>query len=85
MTAKSEDFLLQAWKEQIDLGLRLVETIIDGAISLQSDWTRANAERCAAYWRALYEAEGHAGTELAQRPAKPKPRPSRRARARAAK
>jgi phasin family protein len=103
MTAKPEDLLLQAWKQQLDLGLRLVETIVEGSIKLremqvkaaadahadavttrksladatslaqlvklQSDWTRANAEKCAAYWRELYEVAAHAGRTGAQPPA----------------
>jgi len=101
MTAKPEDFLLQAWKQQLDLGLRLVETIVDGAIKLrevqieaatdahadavatrksvadasdlaqlvklQAEWTRANAQKCAAYWRDLYEAAARTQGELASR------------------
>ena len=87
MTAKPEDFLLQTWKQQLDLGLRLIETMVEGAIKLrevqieaatdahadavatrksvadandlaqlvklQAEWTRANVQKCAAYWRDL--------------------------------
>ena len=35
MTPKPEDFLLQAWKQQLDLGLRLIETMVEGAIKLR--------------------------------------------------
>lgn len=89
MTAKPEDFLLQAWKQQLDLGLRLAGTIVGGAIKLQSDWTRANAEKCAAYWRELQKfhcipigslPEGHVGAQ----PAPARRKPSRRAHAAAA-
>ena len=74
MTAKPEDFLLQAWKQQLDLGLRLIETIVDGAIKLRevqikaaSDLTRANAEKCAAYWRELYEVAARSQAKVASR------------------
>ncbi len=101
MTAKPEDFLLQAWKQQLDLGLRLIETMVEGAIklrevqieaatdahadavatrkslaeandltkvlTLQAEWTRANAHKCAAYWRDLYEVATRTQGELASR------------------
>jgi phasin family protein len=101
MTTKPEDFLLQAWKQQLDLGLRLIETIVEGAIKLrevqieaatdahadavatrksvadagdlaqlaklQSEWTRANVQKCAAYWRDLYEVAMRTQGELASR------------------
>jgi phasin family protein len=101
MTAKPEDFLFQAWKQQLDLGLRLIETIVEGAIKLRevqieaaadahadavatrksvadasdlaqlvklhSEWTRANAQKCAAYWRDLYEVATRTQGELASR------------------
>jgi phasin family protein len=101
MTTKPEDFLLQAWKQQLDLGLRLVETIVEGAIKLrevqieaatdahadavatrksavdatdlaqlvklQAEWTRANVQKCAAYWRDLYEVAARTQGELASR------------------
>ena len=34
MTSKPEDFLIQAWKKQCDAGLRMVETIIEGATKI---------------------------------------------------
>ncbi|HEV8109734.1 MAG TPA: phasin family protein [Burkholderiales bacterium] len=101
MTAIPEDFLVQAWKQQLDLGLRLIETMVEGAIKLrevqieaatgahadavatrksiagasdlaqvirlQAEWTRANAEKCAAYWRDLYEVATRTQGELASR------------------
>ena len=101
MTPKPEDFLLQAWKQQLDLGLHLIETMVEGAIKLrevqleaatdthadavatrksvadatdlaqlvklQSEWTRANVQRCAAYWRDLYEVATRTQGELASR------------------
>lgn len=101
MTARPEDFLLQTWKQQLDLGLRLIETMVEGAIKLrevqieaatdahadavatrksvadasdlaqlvklQAEWTRANMEKCAAYWRDLYEVAARTQGELASR------------------
>lgn len=67
MTAKPEHFLLQAWKQQLDLGLRLAGTIVGGAIKLQSDWTRANAAKCAAYWRELHEVAARGQANVAGR------------------
>ena len=101
MTTKPEDFLLQAWKQQLDFGLRLIETIAEGAIKLrqaqleaaaethadavatrksaadagdlaqlaklQAEWTRANVQKCAAYWRDLYEVATRTQGELASR------------------
>src|SRR5262249_25877968 len=101
MTPKAEDFLLQAWKQQLDIGLRLIETMVEGAIQmrqvqleaatdthtnaaktrksvadasdlaqlvkLQADWTRVNVQKCAAYWRDLYEVATRTQGELASR------------------
>lgn len=101
MTAKPEDFLLQAWKQQLDLGLRMIEAIVEGAVQmrrvqieagtdahadvtatrksladatelaqivkLQAEWTRANVQKCAAYWRDLYEVATRTQGELASR------------------
>jgi phasin family protein len=101
MTAKPEDFLLQAWKQQLDIGLRLIETMVEGAIKLrevqieaatdahadavatrksvaeasdlaqlvklQAEWTRANVQKCATYWRDLYEVATRTQGELASR------------------
>jgi phasin family protein len=100
MTAKPEDFLVQAWKQQLDIGLRLIETMVEGAtklrevqieaaadahadaaatrksiaaateaeelLKLQTGWARANAEKCSAYWRALYEVAAQTQGELAR-------------------
>ena len=88
MSHNTEDFLVQAWKQQLDAGMRAIETIVEGAtrlhevqieaaadahadavatqkamaaatdmsqlLKLQAEWTRANAEKCGAYWRDLY-------------------------------
>lgn len=101
MTPKPEDFLLQAWKQQLDIGLRLVETMVEGAVQmrqvqleaatetqsnaaktrqsvadasdlaqlvkLQAEWTRVNVQKCAAYWRDLYEVATRTQGELASR------------------
>ena len=100
MTVQSEDFLIQAWKQQLDSGLGMIEAIVEGAtklhevqieaaadahadavatrksiaaatdvtqlLKLQTEWTRANAEKCAAYWRALYEVAVQTQGELAK-------------------
>lgn len=100
MTTQAEDFLVQAWKQQLDTALRLVEAMVDGAtklremqieaatdahadavatrksiaaatdmaqlLQLQTGWARANAEKCAAYWRALYELAAQTQGELAR-------------------
>jgi len=34
MTSEAEDFLLQAWKRQVDSGMHLVETLVEGATRL---------------------------------------------------
>jgi len=101
MTPKPEDFLLQAWKQQLDIGLRLVETMVEGAVQmrqvqleaatetqsnaaktrksvadasdlaqlvkLQAEWTRVNVQKCAAYWRDLYEVATRTQGQLASR------------------
>jgi len=100
VTTQAEDFLVQAWKQQLDVGLRLVEAMADGAtrlremqieaatdahadavatrksiaaaadvtqlLKLQTEWARANAEKCAAYWRALAEIAAQTRNELAR-------------------
>jgi phasin family protein len=100
MTGKPEDFLTQAWKQQLDVGLRLIETMVEGAtrlrevqieaaadahasavatrksvaaaadaeqlLKLQTEWARANAEKCAAYWRTLYEVAAQTQGELSR-------------------
>jgi hypothetical protein len=42
---KTDDLLLEAWKQQIDAGRRLME--------LQAELTCASAQKWAAYWRGL--------------------------------
>ena len=83
------DLFLDTWKRQLDVGLNIMETIVEGAVrmrecqlatatqahadleatrkaiaaasdvaqlfKLQAEWARANAERSAAYWRALFQ------------------------------
>src|SRR5688500_14481883 len=89
MTAKPEEFLVQAWKQQLDVGLRAMEALLEGTTrlrqmqleaatavhadldatrksiaatsdlarlaELQMQWMRANADRCADYWRQFHE------------------------------
>ena len=88
MNRNTEDFLVQAWKQQLDAGLRVIETLVEGAtklhevqieaaadahadavathkaiaaaadlsqlLRLQAEWSRANTEKCGAYWRDLF-------------------------------
>src|ERR1051326_1661407 len=44
MTPKPEDFLLQAWKQQLDIGLRLIETMVEGAIKMRQVQLEAATE-----------------------------------------
>src|SRR5215813_13111883 len=44
MTPKPEDFLLQAWKQQLDIGLRLIETTVEGAIKMRQVQLEAATE-----------------------------------------
>jgi len=95
MSVKADDFLIVAWKQQLDTGLRLMEAAIEAAIRLheaqleaateahadavatrkaiaaardaaevlrlQSEWTRANIDRCLACWRSMAEAAMQTG------------------------
>lgn len=45
-SVKTDDFLVEAWKQQLDAGMRLME--------LQVELTRASALQWAAYWSGLY-------------------------------
>ncbi len=99
MTAKPEDLLTQAWKQQLDIGLRAMEALVEGTarlrqmqleaataahadldsarkslaatsdlsrlMELQAQWTRANAERCADYWRKVHEVAVQTQAQLA--------------------
>ena len=44
MTGKPEDFLVQAWKQQLDAGLRFIETVIEGATKLREAQLEAAAD-----------------------------------------
>jgi phasin family protein len=100
MNSKPEDFLVQAWKQQMDVHLRVAEALVQGAtklgemqreaaadahadiaatrrsiaavgdvarlVELQTQWTRANAQRCAAYWRGVYELASQTQADLAR-------------------
>jgi phasin family protein len=35
MAARPDDFLVQAWKQQLDAGLRVIETLVEGATKLR--------------------------------------------------
>jgi hypothetical protein len=94
MSAKPEDFLLQAWKQQLDLGLRLIETIVDGWRELYEVAARSQAKvpsgtqvHPPAATQKFHRIpigtlpEGHVGAQ----PAPARRKPSRRAHAPAAK
>jgi len=100
MITQPNDFLMQAWKQQVDGCLRTIETLVEGAtrlreiqleaaadahadleatrkaiaattdparvLELQAQWARANAEKCAAYWRRFYELGAQTQASLAQ-------------------
>jgi phasin family protein len=100
MVTQPNDFLMQAWKQQLDGSLRTLETLVEGTnkltqlqleavvdehadleatrtamaathdparvLELQAQWARANAEKCAAYWRRFYELGAHTQASLAQ-------------------
>ena len=44
MTSEPEDFLLQAWKRQVDSGMHLVETLVEGATRLHEVQIEAAAD-----------------------------------------
>jgi phasin family protein len=100
MTTRTEDFMVQACKQQLDTALGLIQAMAEGAtklremqieaatdahadavatrksiaaaggmealLKLQAEWARANAEKCAAYWRAFYEVAAQTQGELAR-------------------
>lgn len=100
MITQPNDFLMQAWRQQLDGCLRTIETLVEGAsrlgemqveaaahahadleatrkaigattdptrvLELQAQWARANAEKCAAYWRRFYEVGAQTQASLAQ-------------------
>jgi phasin family protein len=100
MITQPNDFLMQAWKQQLDGCLRTIETLVEGTnqlsklqleaavdahadleatrkamaatgdparvLELQAQWARANAEKCAAYWRRCYEVGAQTQASLAQ-------------------
>jgi phasin family protein len=99
MNSKPEDFFMQAWKQQLDIGLRVMETLVEGAtklremqleaatqahadleatrrsiasasdvsrlLELHTQWTQANARKCADYWRGVYDVAVRTQTDLA--------------------
>jgi phasin family protein len=44
MTSRPEDFLMQAWKKQLDAGLRMMEAIIEGATKVHEAQLQAAAQ-----------------------------------------
>lgn len=100
MTGNPQEFMLTAWKQQIDIAFRMIEAVTEGAtrlhevqldaateahadavatqkaiqgardpakiLELQAQWTRANAEKSAAYWRRIFETCMQTEIELAQ-------------------
>lgn len=44
MSDKPEDFLMQAWKQQLDAGLRVIETIVESATKLREMQIKAATE-----------------------------------------
>jgi phasin family protein len=44
MTSRPEDFLMQAWKKQLDAGLRMMEAIIEGATKVHEARLQAAAQ-----------------------------------------
>lgn len=43
MTATPQDYFMQAWKQQLDAGLRIIETVIEGAEQLREAQLQAAA------------------------------------------
>ncbi len=99
MASKSDDFLVQVWKQQLDTGLRVMEALVEGAtklremqleaaaeahadldatrksiaaasdvarlLELQTEWARANVQRCADYWRSFYDLAARTQADIA--------------------
>jgi phasin family protein len=95
----TDDFLVQAWKQQLDINLRIIEALVEGAtklremqleaaadahadleatrksiaatgdlarvLELQTQWTRANAQKCAEYWRNFYDVAARTQADVA--------------------
>ena len=100
MITQPNEFLMQAWKQQVDGCQLTFETLVEAAtklrevnletaadvradfeatgkaiasatdparvLELQAQWARANAEKCAAYWRKVYEIGAQAQASLAR-------------------
>jgi len=56
MNAKPEEMFMQAWKAQLDAGLRAIETDPSQLTRLCAGWARSNAGKSFAYWRSLLQA-----------------------------
>ena len=100
MITQPNEFLMQAWKQQVDGCQLTFETLVEAAtklrevnletaanvradfeatgkaiasatdparvLELQAQWARANAEKCAAYWRKVYEIGAQTQASLAR-------------------
>ena len=100
MITQPNEFLMQAWKQQVDGCQRTFETLVEAAtklrelnletaadaradfeatgkaiasatdparvLELQARWARANADKCAAYWRKVYEIGAQTQASLAR-------------------
>jgi phasin family protein len=44
MTSKPQDFLMQAWKKQLDAGLGMIEAVIEGATKIHDTQLQAAAQ-----------------------------------------
>jgi phasin family protein len=44
MSTRPDEFLVQAWKQQLDAGLRIIETVIEGAEKLREAQLQAAAD-----------------------------------------
>ena len=70
MITQPNDFLMQAWKQQVDGCLRTIDTLIEAASKLRElqleAAANADAEKCAAYWRRFYELGAQTQASLAQ-------------------
>ena len=70
MITQPNDFLMQAWKQQVDGCLRTIETLVEAATQLRvlqlEAAANADAEKCAVYWRRFYELGAQMQARLAQ-------------------
>jgi len=65
MNAKPEEMFMQAWKAQLDAGLRAIETDPSQLTRLCAGWARSNAGKSFAYCdtvRRFYNPLGKSGS-----------------------